>query len=134
MVIGTANTGHDVAEDMLAAELSKVTMVQRSKTYIIPVEYYKNFADTTYNASFPTELADKLGLTQPFVIQDLMSQGSMHAQARQEPERFDALEKAGFKTERYGSLTHHLYNRMGGHYMDVGASAKIAKGLVNFDP
>jgi hypothetical protein len=52
----------------------------------------------------------------------------MHAMARQEPERFDALEKAGFKTDRYGSITYHLYNRMGGHYMDVGASAKIAKG------
>jgi thioredoxin reductase len=134
VVIGTANTGHDIAEDMLAAALSKVTMVQRSKTFILPVEYYKKFADATYNASFPTELADKMGLTQPYVVQDLMSQGGMHSQARQEPERFDALEKAGFKTERYGSITHHLYNRLGGHYMDVGASAKIAKGLVNFDP
>jgi cation diffusion facilitator CzcD-associated flavoprotein CzcO len=100
VVIGTANTGHDVAEDMLAAGLSEVTMLQRSKTYIAPVEYYKKFADTTYNASFPTELADKLGLTQPMVVQDLMSQGGMHAQARQEPDRFDALERAGFKTER----------------------------------
>jgi hypothetical protein len=54
----------------------------------------------------------------------------MHAQARKEPERFDALERVGFKTERYGSMTDTLYNRMGGHYMDVGASAKIAKGLV----
>jgi hypothetical protein len=73
-----------------------------------------------------------MGLTQPFAIQDLISQRGLHAQARQEPERFDALEKAGFKTERYGSLSHHPYNRMGGHYMDVGASAKIAKGLVSF--
>ena len=32
VVIGTANTGHDVAEDMVAAELAEVTMVQRSKT------------------------------------------------------------------------------------------------------
>jgi hypothetical protein len=32
VVIGTANTGHDVAEDMLAAGLPEVTMVQRSKT------------------------------------------------------------------------------------------------------
>jgi cation diffusion facilitator CzcD-associated flavoprotein CzcO len=34
VVIGTANTGHDVAEDMVAAELSEVTMVQRSKTCV----------------------------------------------------------------------------------------------------
>ena len=34
VVIGTANTAHDVAEDMLAAELTEVTMVQRSKTCV----------------------------------------------------------------------------------------------------
>ena len=56
----------------------------------------------------------------------------MHARARKEPERFDALEEAGFRTERYGSMTHHLFNRLGGHYLDVGASAKIARGLVSF--
>jgi len=52
--------------------------------------------------------------------------------ARQEPERFDALQRAGFLTERYGSMTHHIYNLFGKHYMDVGASAKIAKGLVSY--
>jgi hypothetical protein len=50
--------------------------------------------------------------------------------ASEEPERFDALERAGFKVERYGDLTHHINERLGGHYMDVGASAKIVKGLV----
>jgi len=63
-----------------------------------------------------------------------MIQNGLHFAASKQPERFDALEKAGFKTERYGNLTDCLYRRMGGHYMDVGASAKIAKGLVSFIP
>jgi hypothetical protein len=51
-----------------------------------------------------------------------------------EKPRFDALEAAGFKLDRYGSIIHHLYNRMGGHYMDVGTSAKISRGLVRLRP
>lgn len=47
-----------------------------------------------------------------------------------DPERFDALERAGFKTERYGDIAFQVNEKLGGHYMDVGASAKIAKGLV----
>ncbi len=47
-----------------------------------------------------------------------------------ERSRFDALEAAGFKLDWYGSIIHHLYNRKGEHYMDVGASDKISRGLV----
>jgi len=32
IVIGTANTGHDIAEDMLEEGLASVTMIQRSPT------------------------------------------------------------------------------------------------------
>jgi hypothetical protein len=47
-----------------------------------------------------------------------------------EPERFDALERAGFRVERFGDIWKVLSERLGGHYMDVGCSAKIAAGLV----
>ena len=86
----------------------------------------------SYNDKIPTEFADRATLTVPFAVLDLMSQNGLHFAASKQPERFDALEKAGFKTERYGNLTDALYRRMGGHYMDVGASSKIAKGLVSF--
>lgn len=45
--------------------------------------------------------------------------------------RFDALQNAGFKLDRFASLTDCLYNRGGGHYMDVGAAEKISRGLVS---
>jgi len=51
--------------------------------------------------------------------------------AAREPERYESLERAGFKVDPYGSITHALYHRLGGHYMDVGASAKISQGLVS---
>ena len=54
----------------------------------------------------------------------------LNGMARQEPERFDALERAGFRVERYGDMYRDLYERFGGNYMDTGTSAKIARGLV----
>ena len=38
-MVGTANTAHDVAEDLLTHGAAQVTMIQRSPTYIIPTEY-----------------------------------------------------------------------------------------------
>lgn len=53
-----------------------------------------------------------------------------NSMAAQDCETFDALERAGFKVDRFGDLIYHLYHRFGGHYQDVGTSKKIADGLV----
>ena len=47
-----------------------------------------------------------------------------------EPERFDALEKAGFKLERDGSIAEYVLGRFGGHCVDVGSCAKITNGEI----
>ena len=83
-----------------------------------------------YNAQVPTDTADRISLSNPTSISRLLSMASLNSMARQEPERFDALERAGFKVERYGDLYQCLYERFGGHYMDVGTSAKITNGQV----
>ncbi|KAA6408835.1 MAG: dimethylaniline monooxygenase (N-oxide forming) [Lasallia pustulata] len=130
IVIGTANTAHDVAEDMLNAGLSSVTMVQRGRTYVLPVQFQSRVMGALYNDHTPTELADRLAMSNPTNVTRLMALNGLTNMARQEPERFDALERAGFKTDRFGDIYRHLYERFGGHYMDVGASAKIAQGLI----
>ena len=130
VVVGTANTAHDVAEDMVAAGMASVTMIQRSPTYVLPAEYYEKVQELSWNADFPTEIADQDMLTVPLAVSRLVSMLVLHGMARAEPERFDALEKAGFKTVRYGDIIYQVFDRFGGHYMDVGASAKIANGLV----
>jgi thioredoxin reductase len=131
VVVGTANTGHDVAEDMLAAGLSSVTMVQRSPTYVLPTEYYKKFQDGIYNQQMPTKIADRIAYSNPLAIGRLSNMRILHKMADEEPERFDALEKANFKLIRHGDIVYQLFERFGGHYMDVGASQKIADGLVS---
>lgn len=103
--------------------------------YAFPLNGQKQggLADTfieTYNPEIPTEVADRLTLTPPMAVARLMFQKLLHGDARQHPEKLDALEKAGFKTDRFGDLIHSLAHRFGGYYMDVGASAKIGQGLV----
>lgn len=130
IVVGTGNTAHDVADDMYEAGLASTTMIQRSKTYVLPCEYWTNVATRTYNAELPTQIADRLQMTGPMSVGRLLVKGALNSQAQKEPERFDELERADFLTERYGDLFWHLMERAGGHYMDVGTSKKIADGKV----
>jgi cation diffusion facilitator CzcD-associated flavoprotein CzcO len=131
VVVGTANTAHDVAEDMAEAGLGSVTMVQRTRTYVLPCEYFKTVSDRSYNAGVPTIDADREGYSMPYAVTRLLSRKTLHGMAAQESERFDALERAGFRVERFGDIMYHICEKLGGHYMDVGCSDKIAKGLVS---
>lgn len=83
-----------------------------------------------YNANIPTEKADRLSLTPPTSIMRAMTNGAVFGLIDSHPERFDALERAGFKLERKGDIFHNLLIRGGGHYVDIGTSDRIAKGQI----
>ena len=83
-----------------------------------------------WNDDIQIDLADQMMLTSPTAVARLTNMLVLNNMAKAEPERFDALERAGFKVERYGDIIYQVYERFGGHYMDVGASAKISRGLV----
>lgn len=85
-----------------------------------------------YNASVETKVADTLTYTNPLGVNRLISKTTLNGLAKSEPGRFDRLEQAGFNLIRYGDIIYQLYERFGGHYMDVGASEKIANGLVGY--
>ncbi|PWY78038.1 flavin-containing monooxygenase [Aspergillus sclerotioniger CBS 115572] len=123
VIIGSANSAHDAAADMVGTGMASITMVQRSPTCIIPVEYMPKLSKGTM-------LADRHQLSNPLAVSRLVSLLSIRAQIAQNPERFDALERAGFKVDRDGEVVAHVNERYGGHYMDVGNCANIAKGLV----
>ncbi|KAE9363311.1 FAD/NAD(P)-binding domain-containing protein [Stipitochalara longipes BDJ] len=130
IVIGAGTTAHDMAEDMLEAGLASVTIVQRNPTYVIPAEYIRDVVSHSYNEHIPTSVADQLTWSIPPPIMALLYKGMATHRSSLEPERFNALEKVGFRLERDGSLAEHIFKRFGGHYVDVGASAKISKGLI----
>jgi cation diffusion facilitator CzcD-associated flavoprotein CzcO len=135
LIIGAANTAHDVAEDMLRSGLKSVTMLQRRTTYVLPTEYFSAIAARSYNAHTPTEEADKAGGTMPWAIARLMAMRGLHAQVAEEEKkgedsRFERLARAGYAVERKGDIIWQIVERMGGHYMDVGNCENIATGKV----
>ncbi|KIW36784.1 uncharacterized protein PV06_11070 [Exophiala oligosperma] len=129
IVVGTANTGHDVADDMCEAGM-QVTMVQRNRTYVLPVEYIEEGYHQIYNAKIPIEISDKILYSNPVSIDRILGGITFHAKARAESERWASLERAGFKVDPYGDIQEALNIRLGGHYIDVGTSAKISNGLI----
>lgn len=131
VVVGTANTAHDVAQDMVEGKLPSVTMVQRARTFVVPVENYKYFSDFSYNTTIPTSEADFESMSTPYAVARLIASTALAAMAKQDPARFDALEAAGFRVERYGDIWYHLCERGGGHYVDVGCSKMISDGAVS---
>lgn len=133
VVVGIANTAHDVADDMCEAGLL-TTMIQRSQTYVMPDKYWQQVSQRTYNKDFPTDLADKLLSTGPTAVGRLIVVSTLHQMAASEPERFEALQKAGFSVEPKGDITFHLSDKPGGYYMDTGTSKKIADGRVSETP
>jgi hypothetical protein len=85
-----------------------------------------------YNETSDIELSDRKQVSAPAVVTRLRSSKMLHAKTRADPERFDALERVGFRVNRFGDFFRHVNERQGGHYVDVGASAKIAQGLVSY--
>lgn len=129
IVVGTANTAHDVAEDMANAKMD-VTIVQRNPTFIFPGEWLVQTEAKSYHRDKPTELSDRQDITRPNKIQRELANRNVHHLIKQNPELFDGLEQAGFKVHRYGDLFTHLYVRFGGHYINTGGSNRIINGEI----
>ena len=63
-----------------------------------------------------------------------MSLKAIERWTNMEPERYDSLERVGFKLDREGDMVSYLFGRFGGYTLDVGVSPKISQGLVSLNP
>lgn len=132
VVVGSGNTAHDVANDMLLAGLSSVTMVQRNATEIMPIAYYVKFFGPHYDKTVPTELSDRESLALPCKILREQARRAMGMMATlpSEQEYWEALERSGFKVNRFSDPYTFIFIRQGGHHLDVGVGAKVARGEI----
>jgi cation diffusion facilitator CzcD-associated flavoprotein CzcO len=133
IIIGSANTAFDVLEDCHDAGL-KSTMVVRSPTYIVPLEYITDPRSLgVYD--FGVETADRFLLSLPVVVDAALGKKLFVQLAEAEPDRYKSLRAAGFpaldSTDNNCTLMHNLVERAGGHYVDTGATSLIADGKVN---
>lgn len=132
VIIGSANTAFDVLQDCYSAGLT-TTMVVRSPTYVVPVDHLCSEALLgSYNKNL--EKTDKKVMTMPSIVEAQIVQKQLGFLSSMETERYTALKAAGFPVldsrDRDGSLIIHLYERAGGHYIDVGGTKLISEGKV----
>lgn len=131
LVLGTGNSGHDVAQD-LAASGSKVTIIQRSSTYVVGIREAQRVY-SIYAEGIPFEDCDLLAMAAPYpVLKKSYQLSTAHSRKVDQP-LLDALAARGFKLD-YGpddtGFQMKYLERGGGYYFNVGASDMIVDGRI----
>ncbi|KAH0256972.1 FAD/NAD(P)-binding domain-containing protein, partial [Aureobasidium melanogenum] len=135
LVVGTGNSGHDIAQNYFEAGAASVTMLQRSGTYVLQAEKggHMLHAGTYDETGPPTSDADIYSQSLPMPVQFALGRNLTASIAQAEKENLDGLEKAGFKVD-FGHDGSGLFRKYmtkgGGYYIDVGCSDLITSGKV----
>ncbi len=132
LVIGTGNSGHDVAQD-LHSYGAAVTMVQRSPTTVVQVEPTAQRVYALYTEGPPTADCDLLFAATPYPV---LVQGyqQLTEQARVEDRELrEGLRRIGFRTDDGPDETGYqmkYLRRGGGYYLNVGCSDLLIEGAI----
>jgi len=137
LVIGTGNSGHDIAQDLYSSG-ALVTLVQRSSTLITNVEPSAQLAYAMYDEGPSLEDCDLIATSIPLAVARkghiLLTQQSK----KLDKELLDGLERVGFKLDFGEDNTGWQFKyltRGGGYYFNVGCSDLVAQreiGLAQF--
>ena len=137
LVVGTGNSGHDVAQELYCNGAGAVTVMQRSPTCVVSLVPSGTLVYSLYAEDRPIEDSDLITASIPFpVLQDVYQ----HLNRRIEILDAKLLAKlgaVGFETDAGPDRTgfHMKYLRSGGgYYINVGCSDLIADreiGLVH---
>jgi putative flavoprotein involved in K+ transport len=131
-VIGTGNSGHDVAQDLHASGAS-VTLVQRSPTMVVNVEPSAQLPYALYNEGPSLEDCDLITTSIPLSVAKrshvLLTQ---HAK-KLDKHLLEGLERKGFRLDFGENETGWQFKyltRGGGYYFNVGCSDLIVAGEI----
>jgi cation diffusion facilitator CzcD-associated flavoprotein CzcO len=132
IVVGTGNSGHDVAQDLYSNGAAGVTIVQRSPTCVVSLVPSGTLVYALYSEG-PVEDIDLITASIPYPVLRQTYQWLTKKTCELDSELLDGLEAAGFETdfEPDGTGFHMRYLRTGGgYYINVGCSDLIADGKI----
>jgi len=131
IVIGTGNSGHDIAQDLYSSG-ADVTLFQRSSTLITNIEPSAQLAYAAYNEG-TLEDNDLIATSMPLTLAK-RSHVLMTEQSRKfDKELLDGLEQIGFKLDFGDGGTGWQFKyltRGGGYYFNVGCSDLVVRGEI----
>jgi len=132
IVIGTGNSGHDIAQDLYSAG-AKVTIVQRSPTLITNCDPSAQLVYSLYSEGPPLEDCDLITASVPFQVAKRGNQlATAHAKELDRP-LLQKLADKGFKLDDGDEGTGWQFKyltRGGGYYFNVGCSDLIVEGKI----
>jgi cation diffusion facilitator CzcD-associated flavoprotein CzcO len=131
LVIGTGNSGHDIAQDLYSSG-AEVTLVQRSSTLITNIEPSAQLAYSAYNEG-TLEDNDLIAASMPLVLARRSHQMITEQSKQLDKELLDGLERIGFRLDFGDDGTGWQFkylSRGGGYYFNVGCSNLVAEGAI----
>jgi len=132
LVIGTGNSGHDIAQDLYSAG-AQVTLVQRSPTLIIQCDPSAQLVYSLYSEGPPLEDCDLITTSVPLALAKRTHQLATAHARELDRELLEALERKGFRLDfgEDGTGWQFKYlTRGGGYYFNVGCSDLIVEGKI----
>ena len=131
MVIGTGNSGHDIAQDLHSSGAS-VTLVQRSPTLITNIEPSAQLAYAAYNEGTLDD-NDLIATSMPLRLARRSHQMITEQSKKLDQPLLEGLQRIGFKLD-YGEdntgWQFKYLSRGGGYYFNVGCSDLVANGAI----
>ncbi len=135
LVIGTGNSGHDIAQD-LHSNGAQVVLVQRSPTHIVGIEPSAQLPYTLYAEGPPLEDCDQIVAGTPFALVRKAHRLLTERASVIDRRLLEDLARVGFRTDSGEEGTGWQFRyltRGGGYYFNVGCSDLIVErkiGLV----
>ena len=131
MVIGTGNSGHDIAQDLYSSGAT-VTMVQRSSTLVVSIEPSAQLVYTPYNEG-TLEDNDLVAVSMPLKVARKSHALTCDKSKALDEELLEGLRRIGFKLDFGEDNTGWQFKyltRGGGYYFNVGCSDLIVNGEI----
>src|SRR5271169_2209646 len=131
IVIGTGNSGHDIAQDLYSSG-AEVTLVQRSSTLITNIEPSAQLAYSTYNEG-TLEDNDLIATSMPLTLAKRSHVMLTEQSKRFDQDLLDGLARVGFKLDFGDGGTGWQFKyltRGGGYYFNVGCSDLVVRGEI----
>jgi cation diffusion facilitator CzcD-associated flavoprotein CzcO len=131
LVIGTGNSGHDIAQDLHSSG-AEVTLVQRSSTLVTNIEPSAQLAYAAYSEG-TLEDNDLIATSMPLTLARRSHQMLTEQSRKLDQALLEGLERIGFKLDfgEDGTGWQFKYlTRGGGYYFNVGCSDLLVSGAI----
>src|SRR6185312_7977091 len=131
LVLGSGTSGHDVAQE-LQAHGAEVTLIQRSKTYVVSLKEAQSVY-AIYSEGIPFDDCDLLATSFPYPVLQRSYQLSTAKGREVDKALLEALDRRGFRLhfgEDDTGFQMMYLRRGGGYYFNVGCSDLIIAGEI----